>query len=113
MSKLEYVSFTLTLRQPYAAEIAALRSQFFLPNFRALTTQIPLCMSLTRLRSGELFRDAAFLLTVGSFMLKVELFFLTVATFSFFAYNFLAFYLQFELFCLQWESASNKGLEGL
>ena len=51
-------------------------------------------------------KDAAFLLTIGSFLLTVGLFLPTVDTLSF-------FYLQLELFCLQWESASNKGLEGL
>ena len=50
----------------------------------------------------------------------VELFYLQLTILAFFLLTFeaffltaLAFYSKLELFCLQWESASNKGLEGL
>ena len=59
--------------------------------------------------SSVFFRDAAFLLTVGSFLLTVELFLLTVVLLSFFAsslsfctYN-SSFLLTIELLCLPWE----------
>ena len=63
--------------------------------------------------------DAAFLLTIGSFLPTVELVYLQLTilalllTVGAFVLTALAFYLQLEFFCLQWESASNKGLEGL
>ena len=64
--------------------------------------------------------DAAFLLlTVGGFLLTVKLFDLQLAilacllTVGAFLLTALAFVLTIGAFCLQWESASNKGLQGL
>ena len=70
--------------------------------------------------SGEIHRDQAFLLTVGSFLLTVELFYLQLAILAFLLtigafllLTVLAFLLTVELLCLQWESVSEKYLNGL